>query len=42
MTHHALDELKRVFGVVQVHHYWLGIIFLAIVAKNMGAGRSEE
>jgi demethylmenaquinone methyltransferase/2-methoxy-6-polyprenyl-1,4-benzoquinol methylase len=42
MTHHTLDELKRVFGVVQVHHYWLGIIFLAIVAKNMGAGRSEE
>ena len=42
MTHHTLDELKRVFGVVQVHHYWLGIIFLATVAKNMGAGRSEE
>ena len=34
VTHWTLDELKRAFSEVEVHHYWLGMIFLAIAVKD--------
>lgn len=34
MTHRTLDELKRVFGEVQVTNYWLGMIFMAMAVNN--------
>ena len=38
MTHQTLDELKRAFGDIQVHHYWMGMIFIAMATKNGSQG----
>ncbi len=33
MSHHTLDELRRVFPHTQVRKYWLGLIFIAVATK---------
>lgn len=34
MSHQTLDEMRRAFGEVQVHHYWLGLMFIAVATRE--------